>query len=57
VPDAIMERMTAFSAKEDQSRVGIEIARESIERTRDRVAGIQVSPPFGSVRTALAVIE
>jgi homocysteine S-methyltransferase len=57
VPDTIMERMAAVSTKEDQCRVGIEIARESIERIRGRVAGIQVSPPFGNVRTALAVIE
>jgi len=33
-------------------------ARESmVERVRDRVAGTQVSAPFGNVDTALAVIE
>ena len=42
---------------EDQLKVGIEIARESVEAVADRVAGIQVSAPFGKISTALAVIE
>jgi len=37
--------------------VGIDIARESVQRIRDRVAGIQVSAPLGKVAIALAVIE
>ena len=37
--------------------VGIQIARESVSRVRDRVAGIQVSAPFGKIETAWAVIE
>ncbi|MCX5758188.1 MAG: bifunctional homocysteine S-methyltransferase/methylenetetrahydrofolate reductase [Candidatus Hydrogenedentes bacterium] len=57
VPDGIMERMAAVTSKEDQRRVGIEIAREAIDQMRDRVAGVQISPPFGNVQTALAVIE
>ena len=57
VPDAIMERMAAFNAAEDQRNAGIEIAREAIAQFRNRVSGIQVSPPFGNVHTALSVIE
>jgi len=57
VPDTIMERMASVSGKEDQRRVGIEIAREAIERLCDRVAGVQISPPFGNVQTALSVLE
>ncbi len=57
IPDAIMERMAAFSGREDQLKAGIEIARESVDRIRDRVAGIQVSAPMGKIATALAVIE
>ena len=57
VPDAVMERMGAVESKEDQRRVGIEIAREAVEQIRGRVNGLQVSPPFGNVHTALAVIE
>ncbi len=57
VPDTIMARMESVSSKEDQRRVGIEIAREITEQVRDRVQGIQVSPPVGNVETALAVVE
>ena len=38
-------------------KTDIEIAREAVDKFRDRVAGIQVSPPFANVQTALAVIE
>jgi len=57
IPDSIMDRMAAVSSREDQMRVGIEIACEAVQRVRDRVGGIQVSAPFGRVETALAVIE
>ncbi|NIA13254.1 MAG: bifunctional homocysteine S-methyltransferase/methylenetetrahydrofolate reductase [Nitrospiraceae bacterium] len=57
IPENTMARMSAYSTKEDQRRVGIEIAREAVERVRDRVAGIQVSAPFGNIHTALAVIQ
>lgn len=55
VPDSIMERMGAASTKEDQRQTGIAIAREAIDAIRDRVAGVQVSAPFGNVNTAIAV--
>ena len=57
VPDEIMVRMAAAPDKEGQKQVGIAIARECVAAIRDRVNGIQVSAPFGNVRTALAVIE
>jgi homocysteine S-methyltransferase len=57
VPDVVLERMAAVSSKEDQRRTGVEMAREAVAVIHDRVAGIQVSPPFGNVQTALAVIE
>lgn len=57
IPDGIMTRMEAHSGKEEQRAAGIEIARECVERVRDRIAGVQVSAPFGNVQTALAVIE
>ncbi len=55
VPDSIMSRMGAAVTKEDQRQTGIEIAREAIEKIRDRVAGVQVSAPFGNVKTAISV--
>ena len=57
VPDAVMERMAAATSREDQLAAGIQIARESVDRIRDRVAGIQVSAPLGNIETAWAVIR
>ncbi len=57
IPDAVMERMAAAESKEAQRKTGIAIAREMVEKARDRIAGIQVSAPFGNVETALAVIQ
>ncbi len=57
VPDAVMERMAAVTSREDQLAAGIQIARESVARIRDRVAGIQVSAPMGNIETAWAVIK
>ena len=57
VPDSVMERMAAAESREEQLAVGIQIARESVARIRDRVAGIQVSAPLGNIDAACAVIE
>ena len=57
VPDSIMERMAKGSTKEEQKAEGIAIAREAIEAISKRVAGVQVSAPFGNVRTAMEVIK
>ena len=57
VPDAVMECMAAVTTREEQLAVGIQIARESVARVRDRVAGIQVSAPLGNIETAWAVIK
>ena len=57
VPDEIMERMSSIEGKEAQRQTGIEIARETLEKIKDRLAGIQVSAPFGNIDTALKVIE
>lgn len=56
IPESIMARMEAVESREDQLKLGVEIAREAVDRIRERVAGIQVSAPFGNVNTALAVI-
>ncbi len=56
VPDRVMERMAAVESREGQLAVGIEIARESVARVRNRIAGIQVSAPFGNIDAALAVM-
>ncbi len=56
IPEEIMRRMERQETKEDARDEGIKIAREIIARIRGAVRGVQVSPPFGRVRTALDVI-
>ncbi len=55
VPDEIMLRMARATGREEQRALGVAIAKESIAAIRGRVQGVQVSAPFGNVRTALAV--
>ncbi len=57
IPDWIMERMASVSSREDQLKMGIDIARQSVARIRHLVRCIQVSAPLGRVANALAVIE
>ena len=57
VPDSIMERMAAAPDRDAQRAEGIAIARESLEAIRHRVAGVQVSAPFGNVSLALEVLR
>jgi len=56
IPNAILERMSHAKTKEDGRKLGIEIAREICDRIADRVAGYQVSAPFGIVDLALQVL-
>jgi len=56
IPQVVLDRMEAISDKEAGRQEGIALARQIVDRLRHRVAGIQVSPPFGNVKTALEVI-
>ena len=56
VPPALLERMSQAKTKEQGRVLGVDIARELVEKVRDRVAGFAVSAPFGNVQTALAVL-
>ncbi|HUP59916.1 MAG TPA: bifunctional homocysteine S-methyltransferase/methylenetetrahydrofolate reductase [Thermoanaerobaculia bacterium] len=59
VTDEVMERMRVASekGKEFGLREGVTIARETLERVRAKVAGVQVSAPLGRVDLALQVFE
>ncbi len=57
VPQEILDRMSRCQSREQGRAEGIAIARETIERIRDCVAGFQVSAPLGNVEIALAVLE
>jgi homocysteine S-methyltransferase len=59
VPEEVMERMRIASekSKEHALHEGVTIARETLDRVRGRVAGVQVSAPLGRVDLALQVFE
>ncbi|HSP13749.1 MAG TPA: bifunctional homocysteine S-methyltransferase/methylenetetrahydrofolate reductase [Thermoanaerobaculia bacterium] len=59
VPDDVIERMRIASekGKEFGLREGVAIARETLERVRGAVAGVQVSAPMGRVDLALQVFD
>ncbi len=57
VPEALLERMSGATTKEQGLALGVEIARDLIAKIRKQVAGFAVSAPFGNVRTALAVLQ
>ena len=59
VPDDVMERMRVASekGKEFGLHEGVAIARETLERVRGAVAGVQVSAPLGRVDLALQVFD
>jgi len=56
IPDAILDRMSGATTREDGIARGVEIAREVRAAIAPRVAGFQVSAPFGRVAIALDVL-
>ena len=56
VPQKLLDRMSAAKTREAGRKIGVEIAREMIERLGDEVAGLAISAPFGNVRIALAAL-
>jgi len=56
VPDSILERMSSRDTAEAQLAEGIAIAKEAVERICARVAGVQVSAPFGRIQAAFDVL-
>lgn len=57
IPQEIMKRMSTFENNERAREEGILIARSIIDTIKNEIAGVQVSPPFGRLETALNVIE
>lgn len=56
VPDEIMARMEAQQTGEEQLAEGIAIAQETLAKMRSRIAGVQVSAPFGKVQIAMDIM-
>ncbi|MCL2295372.1 MAG: bifunctional homocysteine S-methyltransferase/methylenetetrahydrofolate reductase [Spirochaetes bacterium] len=57
IPDHIMKRMEKTQTKEEGVREGILIAREILAKVKPAVKGIQISPPFGAIQSAIDVIR
>lgn len=57
IPMEIQERMKRKTDKEEARAEGIRIAREIIAEVRGHIDGVQISPPFGRLPTALKVLE
>ncbi len=56
IPDPILDRMSRTATREEGIACGVEIAREIRDAIASRVAGFQVSAPFGRVAIALDVL-
>jgi 5,10-methylenetetrahydrofolate reductase len=56
IPEHIMKRMEKQETKESSRNEGILIARNLVEQMKRQISGIQVSPPFGRIDTALEVM-
>ncbi|HKP59191.1 MAG TPA: bifunctional homocysteine S-methyltransferase/methylenetetrahydrofolate reductase [Polyangiales bacterium] len=57
IPDAIRERMRKAGSGDAGRNEGVQIARETLERVKSRVAGAYIMPPFGRYQLALDVIQ
>lgn len=56
VPPEIMERMRKTTTKEEGFAEGVKIARETYERVRGEVAGVQLSAPMGRIDGIAGII-
>jgi homocysteine S-methyltransferase len=57
VPAEILERMRKTTTKEEGFREGVRIARETYERIRDGMAGVQLSAPMGKIEGIFSILE
>ncbi len=57
VPGEILERMRKTTTKEEGFAEGVTIARETFERVRGNVAGIQISAPMGRIEGIFTILE
>ena len=56
IPPQIMSKMEKAKDAAEGQKIGIEVAQSMIQELEDRVAGFQVSAPFGRVEVALQVL-
>jgi homocysteine S-methyltransferase len=56
VPKEIMERMKKTTTKEEGFAEGVAVARETFERVRKDVAGVQLAAPLGKIEGVFAIL-
>ncbi|MCF7885442.1 MAG: bifunctional homocysteine S-methyltransferase/methylenetetrahydrofolate reductase [Candidatus Marinimicrobia bacterium] len=57
ISQELMNRMKNTKTKDEALATGIQIAQETIQAIKDKVAGVQVSVPFGNIDYPLKVLE
>jgi methionine synthase / methylenetetrahydrofolate reductase(NADPH) len=57
VPQDILERMRKTTTKEEGFREGVAIAKETYDRVRNDVAGVQLSAPMGRIEGIFMMME
>ncbi len=59
IPQDVRDRLRAAPTREEQRRIGIEVAQEALRAVKDdpRIQGAYVFPPFGSYRAVRRVLE
>ncbi len=57
IPEELRKRMQRCEGKDEALEEGIRIAGEIVAAIRPLISGLQVSPPFGRIETALKVLE
>jgi homocysteine S-methyltransferase len=56
VPAEVLERMRKTTSKEEGFAVGVAIAKETYERVRQDVAGVQLSAPLGRIDGVIQIL-
>jgi methionine synthase I (cobalamin-dependent)/5,10-methylenetetrahydrofolate reductase len=57
VPAEVLERMRRTTTKEEGFAEGVKIARETFERVKEAVAGVQLSAPMGRIEGIFMILE
>ena len=57
VPADILERMRRTTTKEEGFAEGVNIARETFERVKGDVAGVQLSAPMGRIEGIFMILD
>ncbi len=57
VPTEILERMRRTTTQEEGFREGVAIAKETYDRLKKDVAGVQLSAPLGRIEGIIAILE